>query len=225
METGQSDEVGAVGEEVAGAMNRIVISGLFLLVCLAGCNRDTSSQTAKYQSPRTLVAPVGPWRRFISTRGGYSIDFPGVPVEKNLSIRNARAFSAEVRVRGAEGTRAFSATSTTFLPRGLAQIGPQAFMEKLYQEVWAPKLKGRLIYKRSFVWNGAPALELRYGNAPTQAQPQPAQVVMRWFVVKDTVYDLTIIERLQQLTTGDVARFYNSFRLGKPPVPPKYSPK
>jgi hypothetical protein len=222
MEVGKPDEAGTVGEEVIRALKRLTFALALLTLSLAGCS--TYRPVSPTQSPqsRIVAVPVGPWRRFISTRGGYSIDFPGHPAETSMAQSNARAFSASLWVRGAEGRRNFSTLSSTFLDGGIAVIGPRTFLERLYQEVWAPKVKGRLIYKRIFQWNGLPTLEFRYGNAPTAIQPDPTQAVVRLFVSKNTVYDLTVIERVRRLATGDMVRFYNSFQLGRPPKPPKY---
>ncbi len=223
METRQPDKIGEVGEEAVRPMKPLLVAVASCLALATGCNRNIPSTQPQGRTSR-IYAPVGPWQRFTSKRGGYSVEFPGKPIEKEDSIRNANDFSATLTVRDAAGVRFFSSYSTTFLKGGVGKIGPKKFLEQLYQQVWAPKIEKRLVYKRFFEWRGWPAIEFRYGSPSSSAHPHPSQVVSRQFVVRDTVYTLTTILPQQRLVAGDSTQFFQSFRHEKDPIPPKYTP-
>lgn len=49
----------------------------------------------------------------------------------------------------------------------MTRIGERVFLEKLYREVQEPSIRGRLVYKKSLIWQGATALEWSYNSKQT----------------------------------------------------------
>ena len=235
METRKPDEIGEMGEEIVGKVKhqhlrpsetknsmKISFFGVSLLISsglLPGCGLLKAPDTQLTTLP--AIQKEQAWFQFTSTRGGYSIDFPGAAQEKDESIPNARSFTAAVRVTGASGNRYFAATSTTTLPGALKRIGARSFLESQYREAYAHTAKDSLIYKKSFLYQGVPALEWSYQSIPKRSGRPVIRAVMRLFIVKDTIYNLSVTAPSTR-AAGDFDKFADSFRLGKPPISPKW---
>lgn len=114
MEIGKPDQIGEVGEAGVGPLTILCplvelhpnrMTSLFRIApfMLGGFMLTGCGLIPKPTSQATILPPVqteAAWSRFTSTRGGYSIDFPGSPQEKDNSVSNAQAFDASIRVSG-----------------------------------------------------------------------------------------------------------------------------
>lgn len=175
------------------------IAALIVLGSLIGMH--AKSDRAGIVSP--AIAQESIWKRFVSSRGRFSIVMPGTPKErKENGLTMFEVVRDEESVRYAVG----------FLDLSVAPGKNVKLQNEVYEGVrkGAAKGKGELISYRTIALRGYPGREMNF--------KLPDNVVARWrvYLVNKRAYFVNVTTTQENQQTGlatSIAVFLNSFRL------------
>lgn len=199
-------------------MRYLFIALAATLLGLGGCGTaDTSSDTTAstlHKPPEQVSATDAAWQEFTSAPGNFAVLMPGVPEAKkeSMSTETGPIDQDTFTLRAQQGSdKAAYMISYADYPAGSTQkFNPNDFLEKCWQGGYS-NLGDKLIYKKTFVFNGFAGLEFQYrGNT----RP-PFLITERDYLVHDRVYQMSAVMSQSQAARGDAQKYLDSFRLLK----------
>ncbi|HLJ94684.1 MAG TPA: DUF1559 domain-containing protein, partial [Gemmataceae bacterium] len=165
-------------------------------------------------APASVASPsTGGWKEFTSKQGGFTVAFPAVPQETNISQKspqgNVEVHLAMCTMPADQGH--YQVTYTDLSEALLKQLGvadAARMLDNLPQQTKTllpgAKPPGEM---KKITLNGNPGREF------TLELPGKGPVLFRVYVVKNRVYQLMAMSAKDPASSPDVQRFFDSFKL------------
>jgi len=178
-----------------------------LLLCGAVLGGDLLIQPVQAQS--SLQVAQSPWKPFSPTDGSFSILMPGQPTQKKQTINTpAGDIDTYFYTITQDGGKINYTVSYVELPKGVEKMAPPALLEAMASGLMGDS-RVKVVSEKTIQLGDYP------GRAFKIEAPDKSLIMHRAYLVKQRIYQIAVqVPKVQeQALSGDVDRFFNSFKL------------